>query len=140
MVRKRTAKRILEETYCRLAPSAVHGVGVFAVRQIPRGTDPFMIGIRYPRRWVSISRAELEQAPVGVRSLLTSLFVPDDNERFRVPALGPNMADIGAYMNHSTRPNMRTSDGYTFVTKLRIAAGEELTVDYQTFGAGILLT
>src|SRR3954454_10615901 len=136
MVRKRMARSILSETYCRLAPSAVHGVGVFAVRPIPKGTDPFVIGIRYPRRWVSITPAELERAPAGVRSLLTSLFVPDSEERFRVPSLGPKMVDIGAYLNHSSEPNMRTTDGYKFVSNSRISAGEELTVDYHTFGAG----
>jgi hypothetical protein len=117
----------------------VHGIGVFAVRAIPKGIDPFEIGIRYPRRWISISRAEFEAAAEGVRTLLRSLFIPDEKGRFSVPALGPNMVDIGVYLNHSSRPNMRTRDGYTFVTKLRIAAGEELTIDYRTFGAEMLL-
>jgi hypothetical protein len=75
-----------------------------------------------------------------VRKLLASLFIPDEDGRYSVPALGPNMVDIGAYLNHSSRPNMRTRDGYTFITKSRIAAGEELTVDYHSFGAGFLLT
>ena len=139
MVRKARARRILKETYCRLAPSPLHGVGVFAVRQIPKGIDPFAIGIRFPRGWVSISPTEFEEAAEGVKALLTSLFLPEDDGTFSVPALGTNMVDIGAYLNHSSRPNIRTRDGNTFVTKSKIAAGEELTVDYHTFGAGVLL-
>ena len=33
-------KHLRENVYCRLAPSTVHGVGVFAVRDIPAGVDP----------------------------------------------------------------------------------------------------
>lgn len=139
MNRKQTASRILRESYCRLAPSPIHGVGVFAVRDISKGIDPFAVGIRYPRRWVAITAAEIEQAPAGVRSLLVSLFVPDAGDAFRIPILGANLVDIGAYLNHSGRPNMRTADGHRFVTRCRIPAGEELTADYATYGAGDLL-
>jgi uncharacterized protein len=139
MNRKSTVRRILRETYCRLAPSPIHGVGVFAVRHIPKGVDPFGIGMRYPRSWLEITPAELKRAPPGVRRLLTSLFVPDDDGTFRVPVLGANLVDIGAYLNHSDRPNMRTADGHRFVTKRGIRAGDELTVDYRTFGGADLL-
>ena len=30
---------------------------------------------------------------------------------------------------------MRTRDGYDFITKRKIMVGEELTVDYRTYGA-----
>jgi uncharacterized protein len=139
MKRKSATRRILAETYCRLAPSPIHGVGVFAVRPIPKGVDPFRIGTRYPSGWIEIPRAELKRAPPGVRRLLASLFLPDDDGAFRVPVLGANLVDIGSYLNHSDRPNMRTADGYRFVAKQRIRAGDELTVDYRTFGGAGLL-
>ena len=139
MKRKQTIRRILRESYCRLAPSPIHGVGVFAVRNIPKGIDPFAVGVRYPRRWVTITAAELERAPAGVRRLVASLFVPDADGAFRIPVLGANLVDIGAYLNHSDRPNMRTTDGHRFVTRRRIRAGEEMTVDYATYGAELLV-
>jgi len=37
---KLTLKR-LEKVYCRLAPSSVHGVGIFAIKDIPKGINPF---------------------------------------------------------------------------------------------------
>jgi uncharacterized protein len=139
MNRKQTIRRILRESYCRLAPSPIHGVGVFAVRDIPKGVDPFAVGVRYPRGWVAITPAELERARGGVRKLLASLFVPDADGAFRIPILGANLVDIGAYLNHSDRPNMRTADGHRFVTRRRIRSGEEMTVDYATYGAADLL-
>jgi hypothetical protein len=139
MNRKQRVRRILRETYCRLAPSPIHGIGVFAVRDIPKGIDPFAVGMRYPSHWVAVTPAEIEQAPAGVRSLLASLFVADASDTFRIPILGTNLVDIGAYLNHSGRPNIRTADGHRFTTRCRIPAGKELTVDYTTYGAGDLL-
>ena len=140
MKRKTVIKRILRESWCRLAPSPIHGVGVFAVRDIPKGIDPFAVRVRYPRGWVRITSAELAAAPAGVRDLLASIFLPDDAGAFRIPVLGPNLVDIGAYLNHSDKPNMRTDDGHRFVTKRKIRAGEELTVNYRSYGAEGLLT
>ena len=52
-----------------------------------------------------------------------------------VPTCGTNVIYLNAYLNHSSRPNMRSQDGYTFTTRRMIRRGEELTVDYRTYGA-----
>jgi hypothetical protein len=46
-----------------------------------------------------------------------------------------NVIRLNCYLNHSTKPNMRTRDGYDFITLRKIMVGEELTVDYRTYGA-----
>lgn len=56
-----------------------------------------------------------------------------------MPTCGFNVVYLNAYLNHSTTPNMRTEDGYTFTTRRRIEIGEELTVDYRTYGAEVVL-
>ena len=33
--------KVLGKTYCRLMPSKLGGVGVFAIRDIAKGTNPF---------------------------------------------------------------------------------------------------
>lgn len=96
MTRKQTIRRILRETYCRLGVSDVHGIGVFAVRDIPKGVDPFRVGGR-ARDWVEIKQHEFEGAPAGVRNVLTALFVADSDGLFRIPSLGTNLVDIGSY-------------------------------------------
>ena len=47
-----------------------------------------------------------------------------------------NVIRLNCYLNHSMKPNMRTRGGYNFSMATRkIMVGEELTVDYRTYGA-----
>jgi hypothetical protein len=48
-----------------------------------------------------------------------------------------NIIYLGSYLNHSPRPNLHTKDGARFLTSRRIHEGEELTVDYRTYGARV---
>lgn len=52
-----------------------------------------------------------------------------------VPNYGLNVVHLNAYLNHSETPNLRTTDGFTFIARRKILVGEELTVDYRTYGA-----
>ncbi len=139
MIRRKTVvKRILNEAYCHLAPSKIHGVGVFAARPIAKGIDPFLDGQPDSNNWVEILPDEYKAAQPGVRAIIKNLFVPT-GDRVLVPVTGTNLISIGSYLNHSESPNMETEDGNGFYASRRIATGEELTVDYRTFGAEGLL-
>ena len=46
--------------------------------------------------------------------------------------------DVSLFINHSSTPNVGTTDGETFVTLKTIKAGEELLVDYNTYTEGFL--
>jgi SET domain len=48
---------------------------------------------------------------------------------------GMNLINLNSYLNHSITPSMRTRNGYDFITLRNISVGEELTVDYRTYGA-----
>jgi SET domain len=48
---------------------------------------------------------------------------------------GMNLINLNSYLNHSLTPSMRTRNGYDFITLRNISVGEELTVDYRTYGA-----
>ena len=135
MERPQLLRRVLRDCYCRLRPSKIDGVGVFAVRNVPSGVNPFKTIAKYSRPgYVRITDEELDALPSGVSRLLRALFVPSEG-KMHVPTCGTNVIYLSAYLNHSTRPNMQTKDGYTFTTRRRIRRGEELTVDYRTYGA-----
>jgi SET domain-containing protein len=46
-----------------------------------------------------------------------------------------NIIYLDTYINHSPHANLRTKDGVRFITTRRVQEGEELTVDYNTYGA-----
>jgi hypothetical protein len=65
----------------------------------------------------------------------------DRGERYDGIVLGPNQhlaidsSWPGSYGNHSCDPNLWMLDAVTIGTRRRVAAGEELTVDYAVFTA-----
>jgi SET domain-containing protein len=139
MNRAQLVRRVLRDCYCRLQPSRISGIGVFAVRTIPRGTNPFKTMPKYQRLGhVRITGDELAALPAGLSRLIQQLFVPADGKLF-VPTCGFNVIYLSTYLNHSPDPNMRTRDGMVFTTRRVIQAGEELTVDYRTYGAETVL-
>jgi hypothetical protein len=81
MKRAEFLRRILADCYCRLAPSPIHGIGVFAIRDIPRGKNPFNTLSKYARPgYARITRSELEALPQKLREMISALFVPTDGE------------------------------------------------------------
>ena len=139
MKRAQLLRQILADCYCRLAPSPIHGIGVFAIRDIPRGRNPFNTLSKYARPgYVRITNAELDALPQKLREMIRALFVPTDGEMW-LPTCGTNLVYLNAYLNHSTSPNLRTRDGFNFITIRRINVGDELTVDYRTYEAHELI-
>jgi SET domain-containing protein len=135
MKRTDLLNRVLRDCYCRLQPSKIHGIGVFAVRDIPKGQNAFQTLPKYANfGYVRIAQDELDALPPSLSQLIRELFIPTDG-RMHVPNYGTNIVRLNCYLNHSVRPNMRTKDGYDFIARRKILIGEELTVDYRTFGA-----
>lgn len=124
--------RSLDKVYCRLKPSA-HGIGVFAIKQIPEGVNPFegcfdgeMIAI--PEVSINAMGEDSE-----VRKYIIDL-APLQDGYFYVPDCGLQRVDISFFLNHSKTPNMREEEeGMNFFTTRVIEVGEELTVDYTTY-------
>jgi hypothetical protein len=135
VLREQRLKRVLRDCYCRLQPSKIHGIGVFAVRDIPKGKNPFRTLPKYGSvGYERITEEELDALPPRLSRLIRALFVPTGGKMY-VPNHGMNVIRLNCYLNHSTKPNMRTGNGYDFITLRKIMVGEELTVDYHTYGA-----
>jgi SET domain-containing protein len=114
--------------YARIGRSRIHGVGVLAIRDIPRGTRLFR-GEDERVVWVRLTR--IRRLPVELRRLYTD-FGMAWGQRIGVPRT-LNMLSVGWYLNHSARPNTRCDEDGRFHALRRIRKGEELTADYRTF-------
>jgi SET domain-containing protein len=114
--------------YTRIGRSATHGVGVIAIRPIPKGTLVFE-GESELVVWVP--RAEVRRMPMAIRSLYEDFGMVWGDQLGVPPTL--NMLSVGWYVNHSDTPNVEAGDDGRFRTLRRIKVGEELTADYRTF-------
>ena len=126
--------KLLEElnkgTYATLKPSLVHGIGVFAIRDIPKGTtDVFS---KNESEWISVSMEEVKALPSYSRDLIENHCLFDHN-CYYIPEYGFKLFDLVVFLNHSDTPNLISiNEGDYFETLRDIKCGEELLVDYGT--------
>jgi len=119
--------RLREHQYCELRPSPIHGIGVFAIRAVPKGIDP--LHSNFKDREIRIPKESVAGLPAGLRRLLKTFCYYDDTE-FWVPSSGLNVVRLSIYLNHHKQPNLEMLKDGTFRTLRRIAPDEELTMDY----------
>lgn len=125
-------EELLEEfakhTWAGLRPSALHGIGVFALCDIPQGVRSLFSA--NTGEWIKLSFAEVEDLPEHSRSIIETHCLYDE-EHYYVPGEGFKKPDMSFYLNHSSTPNIiSVNDGDYFETIRDIAAGEELLVNY----------
>lgn len=115
--------------YVRLRPSKLDkkGVGVFAIRKIPKGRRIF-VDENEELCWISRSALPKQKA---LRELYDA-FAVIEADRYGCPT-SFNRLTPAWFLNESKRPNTRSDENYDFYALRDITAGEELTVDYSTF-------
>jgi SET domain-containing protein len=109
-----------------LAPSAIHGIGLFAAVPIVAGTLVWELDAPFDRALDEVALAALE--PVAQLQIERYAYV-DPKRQVRVLC-----ADDARFFNHADDANCRDavgSDGTRTVAVRDIAAGEELTWDYR---------
>ena len=62
---KKLIEHLNKEVYCKLGVSPVHGIGVFAVRDIPKGIHPLKSYLNIKE--VDIDKKLIKDLPKGVR-------------------------------------------------------------------------
>lgn len=107
----------------RLAPSTIHGLGLFAVEPIPEGT---VVWDYDPPIDQTIPVAKLPEFTPWVRKYIGIYGYREDDH---IVLCG----DDARYFNHSKRPNCRSGKGTQTLALRDIRPGEELTDDYETF-------
>ena len=122
----------LENTYCRLMPSKIAGVGVFAIRNIPANTELFKGQI--DDDWLEFHTEELKKLDKEILTMIDDFFVIEKDGTVFIPRTGLNGLDMSFYVNNSKKPNAKVIDeGFTFFSARKIRKGEEITVSYATY-------
>ena len=130
MKKEALLKQLHSQTYVMIKPSPLHGIGVFAIRDIPKGTkDIFSEGFG---DWIKVSKEEVDALPTHSKELIENHCLFDEDSYF-IPEYGFKLVDLVIYLNHSETPNVLSlNDGEHFEALVDIKAGEELLVDYGT--------
>ena len=142
---KRTARALIRDleknVYCRLRPSPVHGVGIFAIRDIPKGVNPFKSFLPYP--FVAVPASQVFNNPrinPAVKKMASDMYSVQDGKLYLYQG-GLNGIDISFFLNHSGRPNLIvTKGGDVFITARRIKKGEELFSDHRQYAQNVVST
>ena len=123
-------KELAASTYVMIKPSPLHGIGVFAIRDIPKGTkNIFSKGLG---DWIKVSKEEVDALPQHSKDLIENHCLFDEDFYF-IPDYGFKLVDLVIYLNHSETPNVISlNEGEEFEAIRDIANGEELLVDYGT--------
>ena len=117
--------------YTRLGASDIHGVGVFAIKDIKKNTPIFG---NDDEDLVWIEKEKLVGLPVEIQRLYDD-FAVIKNGKYGCPQ-NFNRLTVSWYLNQpnaSDEPNVRCSEEYEFFARRDIKKEEELTVLYRTY-------
>lgn len=135
MTKQELLQELQEETYVALQPSTTHGIGVFAIRDIPQGCRT--VFSKETGDYIQLSFTEVELLPEHSRNFIETYYLYNDTHYF-IPAHGCKIMDMANYLNHSSKPNIiSVEEGRWFEALRDIKKGEELFVDYGEIVEGV---
>lgn len=126
-------KYLNSTVWAKLAPSSVHGIGVFAIRDIKKGTlvTDYSIHTINNVGFLKISEEEFQLLDPEIRDLILDHTLFQEGQQ-NLYFYSPNMeVCLTSFMNHSDDPNC---DGQIAIRD--IMKGEEITEDYNTLFHG----
>jgi SET domain-containing protein len=113
MKKQAIIKDLEENIFCRIAPSPLHGVGVFAIKPIMQN----------------------KKIPKTVKEMIKAFYAFQDGKIF-CDARSFNEINISYFLNHSEKPNLdveEINEETVFTANRIIRVGEELMVNYSKF-------
>jgi uncharacterized protein len=123
---------LILQTYVMLRPSQVAGIGVFALRSIPKGCRDMFSKPDPNEKWITLTKEEVLNLPTHAKILVENYCLFDANQYY-VPETGFKAVDVSLFLNHSDTPNIISiDDGNYFEALHDISEGEELLIDYGT--------
>jgi len=138
MSKDKLIKHLKNDVYCRIGVSEVSGVGVIAIKDIPKGIDPFKSLFPYHEKSIKLTGDDVKGLDKPVQKIIRDFFGSGKDSSADVLYYGPNYMNVSFYMNHSDKPNVdiKSVKGYEylrFVTNKKIKKGEELTINYKDY-------
>jgi SET domain-containing protein len=130
MTKEELLRELMHDTYVMLRPSPIEGIGVFAIRDIPKGTRTMFSKPNADDKWIAVSKEEVSKMPAHAQHIITNYSLYDE-ENYFIPDHGFKKVDVCLFLNHSEEPNVISIDDGDYFEAIRdIAAGEELLIDY----------
>jgi SET domain-containing protein len=114
--------------FARLGRSNIQGIGVIAIKNIPKGTDIFP-DVNDEITWIDQKR--ITSLPSEMKRLYKDFCIAK-GAKYGCPD-SFNKINITWYLNHSERPNSVLDEGYRIIAARDIRKGEEITTDYRLY-------
>ena len=128
-----TSDYLNKTVWATLGFSKTHGIGVIAIRDIPKGTrfTDYDVWGNYSdmaeSKLITMTEEDFNKILPEIRTLILDKTVMTDTITF----VSPNVVqDLRSWMNHSDNPNVKD-----FSAIKDIKRGEELTEDFRWFGS-----
>jgi SET domain-containing protein len=139
--RSELIKHLENDIYCRLGVNKNNEVGVMAIKNIPKGTDPFKTLTKNKDEIndiITLEEKDVTNLNKNVLKIIDRFFGSEKSKNYDILASGPNNINISFYMNNSGEPNVDIYDDpdseyLGFITNRLIEEGEELTIDYSKY-------
>jgi|SRR6185369_2780064 len=135
----RLLSNLENETYVRLRPSPLQGVGVFAIKDIPKGVNPFKMANKPKYKSIKCTADDLKHVDPVVKKMIHD-FIEPEGTSYYIPENGLNSLDLTFYLNHSENNNLAVidddgdNDAYlSFATLRHVKKGEELLINYKDY-------
>lgn len=125
-LQERLALSRLNKVYCKLQPSPLHGVGIFAIRTIPKGVNPFKDSFMGQQSLL----VPKDKIPDDLSGLLND-YHPSSNNK-QIVTLFPNQIMWTNYLNYCDEDhpaNVQLLSNGEWAAMRQINVGEELLED-----------
>lgn len=112
---------------------------MFAVKDIPKGVNPFKLsnGECLQYKTIDVPEEIVNSLQTGVKKMVKDFYVKEDTY-YNIPYQGINVNDITFYINESKNPNLdiiitKNCDMLIFKTNKLIKKGQQLFINYNNY-------
>jgi SET domain-containing protein len=99
-------KNLKNNCFCRLGQSKIHGVGVLATKDIPKGVKIFQLcNGETDQDILDLEEEDLRGLNEGTTDYIKSFMIKNE-DGYPVPEKGLNSINISFFLNHSHTPNV----------------------------------